>query len=313
MLCIKRHRAFTLVELLVVISIIALLIGLLLPVLGSARASARAMVCMTNIRSLSQAAVMFSHDNDGAFPQPASSDSAASIPNLRSHYPAVRISTLVPTRSFGWFVSLDEYLGLDSNLVNDATFAYEEETAEFKQDPVWGDLEHDDTGPGRVNYTLKMNSYFGRPGGLNNAVFRVGTKTFGTSTTDATLRVTYERNIERPSKMVMFFDGIADDITQGQVSDSIFGKTFRGSSAQRSSSEIGVGLRHDGGANVGFADGSASYVKQETRKITADNGDVIDTWFFKAAANGFTGDLLNKQELEWIPNGTDMNGSGDRI
>ena len=60
--------AFTLVELLVVIGIIALLISILLPALSKARASAQRLVCLSNMRQVGMAVQQYTIDNNGAFP-----------------------------------------------------------------------------------------------------------------------------------------------------------------------------------------------------------------------------------------------------
>lgn len=62
-----RH-AFTLVELLVTIAVIALLIGIALPVLAGARGSAQRVHCQANQRSLAQALAAYRLENRDRFP-----------------------------------------------------------------------------------------------------------------------------------------------------------------------------------------------------------------------------------------------------
>lgn len=63
-----KGKAFTLVELLVVIGIIALLIGLLLPALNRARAQAQFTACLANLRSVGQAVTIYMSTSKGTLP-----------------------------------------------------------------------------------------------------------------------------------------------------------------------------------------------------------------------------------------------------
>ena len=73
--CVPAARAFTLVELLVVITLMALLIALLLPALASARKAGQTAVCGANIHQIMIAFVAYSNENAGYLPNQA-------LPNL---------------------------------------------------------------------------------------------------------------------------------------------------------------------------------------------------------------------------------------
>lgn len=68
----RRRSGFTLLELLVVISIIAILAALLMPMLSSAINSARALNCLNNQKCILQAEYIYSDSNNSRMNGPAS-------------------------------------------------------------------------------------------------------------------------------------------------------------------------------------------------------------------------------------------------
>ncbi|MHB0999128.1 MAG: type II secretion system protein [Armatimonadota bacterium] len=64
----KRNHGFTLIELLVVIAIIAILAAILFPVFAKAREAARATSCLSNMKQIGTAMMMYLNENEEIFP-----------------------------------------------------------------------------------------------------------------------------------------------------------------------------------------------------------------------------------------------------
>jgi prepilin-type N-terminal cleavage/methylation domain-containing protein/prepilin-type processing-associated H-X9-DG protein len=109
-----RRHGFTLIELLVVIAIIAILAAILFPVFAQARAKARAISDLSNLRQVGLALMMYAQDNDEALP-PIAGCAAGIVP-----CPAASVQNWGPSTNFGVAVSglIDPYIKSNQLFVN---------------------------------------------------------------------------------------------------------------------------------------------------------------------------------------------------
>ncbi len=70
------RRGFTLIELLVVMAIISILASILFPVFGRAIEKARSTACLSNIKQIQMATMMYAQDYDGRYPEVPSAGGA---------------------------------------------------------------------------------------------------------------------------------------------------------------------------------------------------------------------------------------------
>jgi prepilin-type N-terminal cleavage/methylation domain-containing protein len=101
-----RRRAFTLVELLVVIGIIAVLVAILLPIVTRVRGQAINQVCKNNLREIGNAIVIYCNNHRGKFADPVTLGGAACRRLAGEGSPA---------EVYGWSALLDQlgYLPAD--------------------------------------------------------------------------------------------------------------------------------------------------------------------------------------------------------
>lgn len=92
----RRARGFTLLELLAVFFTVATLVAMLLPVLTKARVKAQRTTCLSNLRQLGLAWVMYSSDNNGRLVEsyPVNNSNAWVLGDMRNPRDAVSLDLL---------------------------------------------------------------------------------------------------------------------------------------------------------------------------------------------------------------------------
>ena len=227
-----KSRGFTLVELLVVIGIIALLISILLPSLSKARESARTIKCLSNLRQLGMAAMMYANESKQFLPYPTSAyGDVSGVDNAGER--------------MLWFSVLDPYLGGISGQGRTGVAAHRGYTP-FKQCVVWESFEGGKITGGQdalkeASRSYKMNSHLRR------------------TNPRAPAKVSDVRNA---TNFVMFGDSTSMDYT-GYTTDSFENAQF--SMEVNDITQAGPALRHGkDAANIVFVDGHAATITAKT-------------------------------------------------
>lgn len=222
---INEHKqAFTLVELLVVIAVIAVLAALLLPALNQAKEKGRRVVCQNNLRQLGIALLMYG-DEHGRYPPCAMAHTRGG--------PTGRLVSL-------WNAALLPLVGK-----NVAVFHCPSYPAEFR----WT------TSPSNLGYQFPTNIQNDRP--FSYAINRIGTQntagpSLGLEQAPGTGRKPSE--IAAPADMIAI--GEAASRTNYLQVWAAFALTHNSSVSDRSSI---IGKVHNQGANMVFLDGHVEW------------------------------------------------------
>ena len=255
-----RRAAFTLIELLIVIAIIAVLMGVLLPTLGQSRKASKALACAAQLRSIGQGLVLYNNDHKEAV-----------IPSY--NMTGINGGAGVPLDGWGPILDRDGYMtGSDAGKGNPF---YCPETVDVPgvasgqtgTDPInpKGWLEWPFERQGNVNVTtlipdlgfdrvIKVSYWINADNPIGGAVnvtpdlFYTGSVGYGPGTNGVSIRQTRLGAFVRPSQLI----AVADGLYAGRQRDSRVGMT-----------NSRIGYRHPGkagAANAAFGDGHVASI-----------------------------------------------------
>jgi prepilin-type processing-associated H-X9-DG protein/prepilin-type N-terminal cleavage/methylation domain-containing protein len=238
----KTRRAFTLVELLVVIGIIAALIAILMPALGKAREQANAIKCLSNTRNLGNALVLFTQDHKGYLPKAWFNDGPVGSPLAVPAWP-YRAPRL------GWDFLLLRYLGNNKEVFR----CPNDEYGQFRGNQADNSPDSDKI-PASYRINISNQHVFGGPPDLP-----VNRPFYATK---------YSR-LKYPARAILFFDGANSEALWHHVA------TWEVSAlgiVSRADKRNVAWNRHRGRCNYTFVDGHAeSLLWEDTWQFVATN------------------------------------------
>lgn len=96
----RPFKAFTLIELLVVVAIIAILAAILFPVFGRARENARRSSCLSNMKQIGTATIMYAQDYDESIYRGGNTWPVSMLPYIKSNTSRATRFSFVPRPRF---------------------------------------------------------------------------------------------------------------------------------------------------------------------------------------------------------------------
>lgn len=254
------RRAFTLVELLVVIAIIALLVAILLPALANARKAARAAACLANLRSMGQGLTLYNSDHKDVV-----------IPSF--NMTGTQGGAGVPLDGWAPILDRDKYMpaGIGSSVDGNPFYCPDTydvagvATGQTGTDPNnpkgWHEWPFERQGTAnvpvtipdrgfnrvfRVAYWINADNPIGAVADITPDLYYTASVGYGPSPLGLFIRPTRVSAFAQPSRLI----ALADGVYAGRQRDNQIGTT-----------NSRIGFRHPGNpaaANTAFADGHAA-------------------------------------------------------
>jgi prepilin-type N-terminal cleavage/methylation domain-containing protein/prepilin-type processing-associated H-X9-DG protein len=241
---------FTLIELLVVIAIIAILAAILFPVFAQARAKARQAACLSNLKQIGTAGMMYLQDYDDCFPVRKSGTGATSV-----SYP------LPDGRTFQGYVTWP--LQLYPYIKNVGVFACPSD-----EDPR---ISYSDNGtvnpyapsggygkPVPMSYTINVQTFdLTSPISLNDVRFSASTYWIGDGHSAGVYGFQNHEDTTVPQEERIFKPGIFNRLRIGADCKSIVANN--GQPYLAAGANVESCTRHNNGGTILFTDGHAKW------------------------------------------------------